>query len=319
MKKIVIYFASLIVGLSLFISCEDLNEPVILKDSDKFVAFNTSAVSVKENNGEKIGILVYIASTGGTGCSVDFYFDTQGIALPAVEGVNFNVLNDTRTLTFTNSYGFDTIWIEPIDNDTYDKNKSIYITLSWPNNGYSLGRESSALLTVVDNEHPLSLVIGDYTITYKSGFTSDFGTEYTEVVTTYPNPEDETQVYFTIPDMFPGWSFLESEIILANVDLVAGTFKIAAGQAAPTHGYGPSKFTGYDGVTEVQFEDGEYISGTIDASGNITIPHFTGMQITSGTNAGLWFDLWASSVWNKDGKKASNDNSVGVKQPRSFK
>jgi hypothetical protein len=158
MKKILIYFASLVVGLSLFISCEDLNEPIILKDSDKFVAFNTTAVSVKENNGTKIGILVYIASVGGTGCSVDFYFDTQGVALPAVEGVNFNVLNDTRTLTFTNSYGFDTIWIEPIDNDTYDKSKSIYITLSWPDNGYSLGRESSTLLTIVDNEHPLSLV-----------------------------------------------------------------------------------------------------------------------------------------------------------------
>ncbi|MDX9695023.1 MAG: hypothetical protein RBT49_04460 [Bacteroidales bacterium] len=315
MKKIVIYFASLIVGLSLFISCEDLNEPVILKDSDKFVAFNTSAVSVKENNGEKIGILVYIASTGGAGCSVDFYFDTQGIALPAVEGVNFNVLNDTRTLTFTDSYGFDTIWIEPIDNLTYDKNKSIYITLSWPNNGYSLGRESSALLTVVDNEHPLSLVIGDYTIDYLTGYSSG-GSDGSVSITTYPNPEDETQVYFLVGDMFPGYSFIDTEIILANVDLVAGTFKIAAGQAAPTHGYGPSKFTGYDAVTLEQFEDGEYITGTIDASGNITMPHYTGMQITSGSNEGKWFNLWKSSVWNKNGKGASNDNSVVVNQPR---
>jgi len=319
MKKIFKYIISFIIGLTLFTSCDDLNEPIYLNSEDKFVAFLNTAFSVKENNGDKVGILVYISSPGGTGCTVNFDFDTTGIDLPAVEGVDFNLVNDSKTLTFNNYFGYDTIWIEPIDNDFYDKNKTVKVILSAPSNNFNLGRESSLSLTVVDNEHPLSLVIGDYTITYKSGFSSDFGTEYTVDIVTAPNPDDETQVFFYVKDMFPGWGFTE-EVIYADVDLDEGTFKMAAGQSAPSYGYGPSKFTGFDADTDLQFEDGEFITGTIDVDGNITIPHYTGMQITEGGNAGLWFDLWASSIWNKSVKKGSVTKSATiVKEPRAFK
>jgi hypothetical protein len=60
------------------------------------------------------------------------------------------------------------------------------------------------------------------------------------------------------------------------------------------------------------------ITGTIDANGDIHIPHFTGQYITSGDNEGLWFDLWAYSDWAKT--SAKNMNYVEIshnRQPRS--
>jgi hypothetical protein len=318
MKKIIIYFAALIIGFSAFTSCEDTNEEIIFSDSDKFIAFEKGSVEAKEE-GSMIGIPVYIAGTkSGDGATVNFAFDTTGIDNPAIEGVDYTLINDDLSLSWDNYFGYDTIWIEPIDNDVYDKDKFVNIVLSNPTNNYNLGALSVASLKIADNEHPLSLVIGDYTITYGSGFTGDFGTEYTVDITTRPNPENETQIVIRTMELFPGWGFTEDDVIYANIDLDAMTINIAAGQDAPSYGYGPSKFTGYDADTDIQFEDGEMISGTIDANGDIHIPHFTGQQITSGSNEGLWFDLWAYSDWAKT--SAKNMNYVEIshnRQPRS--
>jgi hypothetical protein len=119
-------------------------------------------------------------------------------------------------------------------------------------------------------------------------------------------------------ELFPGWGFTEVDVIYANINLDEMAISIAAGQDAPSYGYGPSKFTGYDADTDVMFEDGEMITGTIDANGDIHIPHFTGQYITSGDNEGLWFDLWQYSDWAKT--SAKNMNYVEIshnRQPRS--
>lgn len=318
MKKIIIYFAALIIGFSAITSCEDTNEDIIFGNSDKFIAFENASVDVKEE-GSMIGIPVYIAGNqSGDGATVNFAFDTTGIENPAIEGVDFTLINDNLSLSWDNYYGYDTIFVEPIDNDVYDKDKFVNIILSNPSNNYNLGALSSVSLKIADNEHPLALVIGDYRIDYVSGFTG--GGVGSVNISTFPNPDDETQIYWTIPAMFPGWGFTEEDVIYANIDLDAMTISIAAGQDAPSYGYGPSKFTGFDGVTDEQFEDGEYIEGTIDVDGNITIPHYTGMQITSGGNEGLWFDLWASSEWIKTSEKGAPiiSNTLN-KQPREFK
>lgn len=318
MKKIIIYFAALIIGFSAFTSCEDTNEDIILGDSDKFIAFEQASAEAKEE-GSMIGIPVYIAGTqSGDGATVNFEFSTEGIDNPAVEGVDFTLINDDFTLSWDNYYGYDTIWVEPIDNAEYDKDKFVNIILSNPSSNYDLGALSTLSFKIADNEHPLALVIGDYTITYASGFSGDFGTEYTVDIATKPNPDDVTQIAIYTMEMFPGWGFTEDDIIYANVDLEEMTISIAAGQDAPTYGYGPSKFTGYIGDTDVMFEDGEMITGTIDANGNISIPHYTGQYITSGSNEGLWFDLWQYSNWAKTSKKNFNYVEVSEnRQPRS--
>lgn len=299
MKKVLIYFASLLIGLSMFTSCEDTNEPILLQDGDKFIAFERTTALAAEN-GDRIGILVYIAGVSGSGATVNFEFDTEGIDNPAVEGVDYNLLNTEKTLTFNSYYGYDTIWIEPIDNDIYDKNKSANIILSSPTNNFDLGANYTATLTIEDNEHPLSLVIGTYTVNYVSGYSS--GGTGSLTIETKPNPDDETQIYFLLDTWIAhagyGGTYTETDWVLCNIDIDAMTIKIASGQAYPDGDYGPIAIVGYDDGGE--FEDGEFIEGTIDADGNITITDGMYIPFTSGVNFGYSFDNWASSVWTKN-------------------
>lgn len=299
MKKVLIYFASLLIGLSMFTSCDDTNEPILLQDGDKFIAFERTTAEVKEN-GDKVGILVYIAGVSGTGATVNFDFDIEGIDNPAVEGVDYTLLNAEKTLTFNNYFGYDTIWIEPIDNAEYDKNKSVNIVLSSPTNNYNLGANYIASVQVTDNEHPLSLVIGSYTIDYVSGYSS--GGTGSMQVETKPNPEDETQIYFLLDTWIAhagyGGTYTDTDWVICNIDLTAMTIKIASGQAYPDGDYGPIAIKGYD--DDGVFEDGEFIEGTIAADGTITINDGMYIPFTSGINFGYSFDNWASSVWTKN-------------------
>jgi hypothetical protein len=285
----------------MFTSCDDTNEPILLKDSDKFIAFEKTTGEVKEN-GDKVGILVYIAGVSGTGATVNFDFDIEGIGNPAVEGVDFTLLNTTKTLTFDTYFGYDTIWIDPIDNEEYDKDKRLNIILSNPTNDFKLGANYIANVVISDNEHPLSLVIGNYTINYVSGYDGSAGSMDIE---TKPNPDDETQIYFLLDTWIAhagyGGTYTDDDWVVCNIDLGAGTIKISSGQAYPDGTYGPIAIKGYDenGV----FEDGELIEGTIDADGTITIPDGMYIPFTSGVNFGYSFDDWSSSVWTKTGAK----------------
>jgi hypothetical protein len=155
MKKILIYFVGVLLGLSMFTSCEDLNEPIILNNADKFIAFEKTTSSINEDASEKVGILVYVASAGETGGSVTFDFDTSGIENPAIEGQDFTVLNETKTLSFSKGYGYDTIMINAIDNDSVDLTKYVNIILSSPSSDFDLGANYICGFTVADDEHPL--------------------------------------------------------------------------------------------------------------------------------------------------------------------
>lgn len=303
MKKIITYFVGLLIGLSIFTSCDDLNEPIILDNGNRFIAFEKTSSSVKENGGAKVGILVYIVSTQKTGGTVAFDFDTVGIANPAIEGVDFTLVNDAKTLNFSQGFGYDTIWISPMDNEVYDKDKIVNIVLSSPSAGFDLGANYICKFTVVDNEHPLSLVIGDYTINYVTNMNG--GSDGSLDIETLPNPDDETQIYFLLDTWvghagYPG-TYTDADRIYCNIDLVAGTIKIASGQAYPDGKYGPIKLQGFD--ADGDMEDGEFIEGTIDADGNISIPDGMSLPFTSGTNVGYVFDSWKSSEWAKKSSK----------------
>ena len=297
MKKILTYFIGVLMILSFLTSCEDLNEPIMLNNADKFIAFEKTSSSIKEEATSKLGILVYIASTEAVGGSVNFEFDIEGITNPAVENVDFTLLNDTKILSFSNGYGYDTIWIETIDNVVYDKDKQVKIVLSSPTASYNLGTNYICNLTIADNEHPLSLVIGDYTIDYVSGWGGTGSLD----IETLPNSEDETQIYFLLDTWishagYPG-TYTDEDRVYCNIDLVAGTIKIGSGQAYADGDYGPIKILGYDADGEM--EDGEFIEGTIDADGNISIPDGMSIPFTDGVNLGYSFDNWASSEWTK--------------------
>lgn len=286
MKKILIYFASLIIGLSTFISCEDLNEPIVLNDSDKFVAFNSATTLIQEESTQKIGILVYIASVSGSGCTVNFDFDTTGIEVPALEDIDFTLLNDSKTLTFNNYYGYDTIWIETIDNLDYTTNKSIKIVLLSATNNVNLGAMSTNTLTLIDNEHPLGKLIGSYTV---SGTDEYWGDPYSETVTVSAISETELEM-----NIWNGFGVPNK--IFATVDIATSTITFPSYQNFGNWNYGDVHFGSHDG----SFVPSQSIPVTAvyDIDGDFTLLNWGG-YFWSGTNEGLWWQAYYSTTWVK--------------------
>jgi len=286
MKKIVIYFASLVVGLSLFISCDDLNEPIVLKDSDKFVAFDKASTLIKEQYTGVTPILVYIAGTGGAGCTVNFEFEYVDYTNPAIEDVDFILLNDSKTLTFNSYYGYDTIWIQTINNDDYTTNKMFNIIITSMTNGYNMGAQRFTKVTVIDDEHPLGKLIGSYDV---AGFDEYWGDPYSETVTV--NAISETELELNL------WNgFGVPNKIYATVDLGTSTITFASYQNFGNWGYGDVHFGSHDG-SFVPSQDTP-VTAVFDANGNFTLDNWGGYFWT-GTNEGLWWQAYYTTTWTK--------------------
>ena len=304
-----------------FASCEDINEPITFSQEDAFVAFPSSSKTIAEGGSpQTYAIPVLVSATEGSpAVTVDFDFAPDTTAQPAEEGVDYELVNDSKTLNFDKGWGYDTILVRTIPNGEFTGDKAFKVHITGNSQGYQDdGLETTMNVTLQDNEHPLNLVLGAYEITG----TSDFNGDFTSQIEITPHPENYTQVTLKVMELIPGWSYTEEDIFYADVDLDAMTFEIQAGQSFPSRGYGPSIITGWFGAAgDTKIPNGEYITGDIAADGTITINDWIGFEITSGGNAGLFFDIWQSgTVWTKTGKKAAKEDNVdyGQRQPMPF-
>ena len=302
-------FIFAIFGLILFASCQK-NDPILFQNEDSFAAFEVRAGSVAEATvvdgvpvPNEIEIKVMLVTLDNTAVTVNFEFSTEGIDNPAVEGADFQLLNAGKSLTF-NGMGHQSIRIRTIDDDIFTGDRQVHIVLTSVSGGYKLGAERRFLLTVVDDEHPLNLVLGAYNVTG----TDAWGGAVNVTIETSAVSGALDKVSFPLNQLIPGWGAPDNALVYADVDLDEMTFYIQAGQEFPSFGYGPCRIGGWDGVTDDPLEDGEFVKATIDANGNITMLDWIGVQITEGDNAGLWFDIWANDVvWTKQGKNFMPD------------
>ncbi|MFN8258113.1 MAG: hypothetical protein U0W24_20655 [Bacteroidales bacterium] len=240
-----------------FISC-DVNEPIKLQE--KFATFETTSGAVSET-APLIGIPVLIAAPGGEGTTVSFEFSTEGIANPAIEGEDFNLVNASKSITFNTYYGVDTIWIEPIDDADYNKNVEVNIIITSLTNGYINTGKSIYKLTLNDNEHPLGNWIGNYTANALSYGNPGVWDETWAVVTS-PNPDDETQLLISIEG---------GPNIVATIDLNLNTITLKAKQdIGPIYGYGPTLVYNYDGA----YPTTDDLVGTINPDGSFVFTYW---------------------------------------------
>jgi hypothetical protein len=295
MKKILINMGVIFFVALAFASCEK-NEPILY--SEKIVSFDAKSLEVPENSTSVFPAKMFIAGTEGDGGSeVTLEVSTEGLANPAVEGEDFTI--DGLTASFATYHGMDSVMITPIDNEDYEGNKQFMLIMSSASNGYELGSWDTLTVNLIDNEHPLALVIG----TYNVAVTDAWGDDASTTITTTAIDGTVEQVQFPLGQFAPGWGMPADYMVYADVDLEAQTFKILTGQSYDTFGYGPCKISGYYGDSGEQMEDGEYVNGTIDANGNITLTDYIGVMITEGNNEGASFTIWApGAVWTKTGK-----------------
>jgi len=280
MKIIKYLFILLITGV-FFASCEK-EEKAIMSQDDAYIAIRTETSSVAEaklvGGASEVQILKIVVDCSDVSrtetVTVDFDFSSEGITKKAIEGTDFVLMNSSKKLSFPVGSYQDTIFIKTINNSVFEGNKSIDIVLGENSASYKRGLSNSTVgvtskVTIIDDEHPLAIVLGTYTETdYKF---SDGSVEavYPGLISIEADPDDLTKVIVT--NFWDG-----GEVIKATVDVVNKTIVFDAGQVIYVH-------STYGDVNMVSIAGGSYvpsatIDGTFDDNGKITLNSWSALS-----------------------------------------
>ena len=289
MKKIINRITFVLAAVALLVSCEA--DYIMFDSSKNFVAFPSEATTLLKP-GAQVAMPVYvIALEGSPAITVDFDFDVTDLPNPAIEGVDFNLLNASKTLSFPEGWGYDTIWIQPIDNDVFEGNKAFNIDLLSNSQSFQFGAISTNMATIIDDEHPLKAWIGSYTVDAQSYGSPDTWDEIWDVAIAAV-AGDISSLGITInstPYGGPGDEFL------ATFDTEAMTITIAPGtEVGNIYGYTSTVIN----VGDYSYLDTESpVVGTIEEDGTIKIDNLS--MVTPG---GSVWDAF-NTTWAKTGKK----------------
>jgi len=292
MKKIINRITFVLAAVTLLVSCEA--DYIMFDSSKNFVAFPADKTTILEPGG-RVAIPVYVvALKGSPAINVNFDFDVTDIPNAAVEGVDFTLVNDSKTLSFPQGWGYDTIWVQPIDNDIFEGNKMMNVVLTSNSQNYQFGANKTNAVTIIDDEHPLKAWIGSYTVEAAS-YGSPGNWDETWTVSTASVDGDLGSLSITIlstPSGGPGDPFL------ATIDTEEMTITIAPGtDVGDLYGYGPTTMWVGDFAS---LDKEASIVGTIEEDGTISIDKVAMLL----TNYGDYYWDAFNTTWTKSGKKA---------------
>lgn len=237
-------------------SCS-LNEPQMFLEKDTSVMFDKkSSTSVGEKSGT-LKIPVVLAGIPGSGNATASIEVVTGDDYKAIEGEDFVIEN--KTLSYPQGYGIDTVTITIKDNSVFEGDKTFKLKLS--STDVKVGSYGEVVLTIVDDEHPLALVLGNYLgADFKLSDGSQEGGDYDASISSISG--SLTQV--SINNFWGG-----GETVIAEVDLETKTIKMLPGQIIYVDGtYGNCKAIAID-LDAGAYDPTAPIIGTIDSSGNI--------------------------------------------------
>ena len=290
MKRILIKYIAILSAALLVSACEW--EPPMFDSSNSFVAFPSSS-SLTGEVGDVIGIPVVVtADLSAPSVSVTFEFDE---ASDAVEGEHFNLVNSSKTLDVSEGWGYDYIWIEPIDNDLFTGNLSLIINLTSNTQDYPFGVIKSHTLTIIDDEHPLGNWIGTYSV----------------VALSYGNPGAWDEAWTVVSSAVPGDVESLSMVIDAGsgggvpfkvtMDTEEMTITIGAGtEVGELYGWGPTAIY----LGDYTYVDPESpVVGSIEEDGTIRIDELAMILTDYGFSGGYW-DAF-NTTWTLSKKKAA--------------
>lgn len=273
----------------LLASC-NINELPEYDDSNAFVAFTSSAVSVGEEEGSK-QVEVLLTSIGGIETTVNFEVapaETAG----AVEGKHYTI-EGGKSLTFTKDAPTQKITLNIIDNDTFDGDVKFTIKLLDPE-GVQLGASKTCSVTIEDDEHPLLFILGTLSAKGPSYFNGD--TEWE--VRIAKDDSDLSKVW--IYGLVPGGSSSSSPVY-GIVNDEKTEIRIPIGQeVAVSSSYPHILLNGYYGEEgDEKIPTGGYLTGTIAEDGTITLQDWFGSQVFSddaASNSLGWYNLMQAGV-----------------------
>ncbi|MDR0865398.1 MAG: hypothetical protein LBO74_10780 [Candidatus Symbiothrix sp.] len=301
MKKIAIYLS--ILASVTFSACE-LNEYPEFNDADAFVAFTSERISVTEDAGV-LKVPVRLTSLAAKTSTITFEI-IEGTAVSdalqddevegAVQGRDFELNGGSTTLSFDGENPVQDISFNIISHEgefTGDRIFGIGITSG---GSVNTGSTDTLYVTILDLDHPLSFILGEFNATATSYFN---GTQ-AWTVTLSKDISDTKKVWIT--NLVAGGSSASTPVY-GIVNDEKTEIKIPVGQTIATSpSYPTILLEGYYGPDgEVEIADGESITGLIDPNGTIHIQDEFGSHVynASGTSAG-WYNIFqADGVFTK--------------------
>jgi hypothetical protein len=287
-----IYFAILIAGLFFIQSC-DINELPEFDDQNAFISFRATSALVEENK-DNLDIPILLTSLAGLSGTIEFELVPNDAPNAAVAGVNYNLRNESNTLTFTKEEPLQYIRLSIIDNDSFDGDVKLSFVLKNPSAGLNLGLETTCDITISDNEHPLVFILG----TLSGNGSSYFNGPTTWSLTFSKDDADLSKVWIT--NLVPGGSSASTPVYgIVNEDQTE--IRIPVKQVVAASASYPAilldGFYGPDGAIEI--EDGGYITGTIAEDGTITLLDEFGSQVYSDADATAslgWYNIFEAGA-----------------------
>jgi len=165
MKKIFAYFGIAALAAAVLSSCGKDNVPATFSDSNAFVAFNSTSANIDEDSDDTLKIAVTLASVAGLEENVSYTIKDS----TAKQGVNFTVVDASGTLKFNKENRTQVIEIVPKADGLYTGDLVFTIALNASDN-VDLGAASVCTVKVNDIDHPLTPILGAYTMTATSFF-----------------------------------------------------------------------------------------------------------------------------------------------------
>lgn len=157
MNKILVYL-TILTSLLLFGAC-NLNESPVFNDADAFVAFGGTSFSVEETEGV-LQVPVRLTSLDGISTSVTFeVFDSTAVA-----GTDFELNGGATVLNFDGSDPVQYIEFNILPHEGEFTGDRVFGIALKSAGEVNLGGNDTVYVTIFDLDHPLSAILGDYTV-----------------------------------------------------------------------------------------------------------------------------------------------------------
>lgn len=301
MKKIISNLLILAVAMIMVTSCDD-TYPIVLDDSTVVIGMSKSTLSVQENGTGSF--TVYLGGVTGTDATdVTLAVSVEGVTSPATEGTDYTL----STKNVNVPVGVAAVTVTPVNNDVFTGNKQFKVSIASNSKNYPMAAQQSIVVTIVDDEHPLKIWLGTYTVEALSyGNPGAWDEEWT--VTTSPVAGDPTKLALLgISDgTKPAIATFDTEEMTITIETPQDLGEIY-GYADPYWGeiyYGTDVLFGLVGGDWADPSDGilaansgNKLTGTIEADGTIRIDKILPVLRYSTTDYVCW-DMF-KTTWTK--------------------
>ena len=287
-----IKYISIIILTSFLFSCEETSMP-LFDAENSFVFIESGSYLIAENSTAVLEIPVVVA--GVQGADVEVTFEVKGAGSnPAVEGVDFQVVNAGKKVKVAKGCGTAKIQIRPINNDQYTKDKSLTVELVSNTADFYMDKTESGNtavdVTITDDEHPLAKWIGVYDVAAVS-YGSPGEWDEAWVVTISPSPENENTL------LLKGIGATTGTAIKAIFNVTDKTITIKAGQVLGGDVYGYGDIDIVYATPDFDYDPAANIVGTISDDGTMLIDNWGHLMTGEYADYGFW-DVF-NTTWTK--------------------